>query len=154
MNTSLIFVVEDDSWYADLLEYNLKLNPDYVVEKFSNAEDCIKNLYKLPIAITLDYSLPGCTGGEALRDGLGFDVGRRLEHVGGVALAQNIGGAHGPQNVALKRCHGVVRACSVDARVALVAVAADDVTVRDAVLVDRDAVDGDISGGVAVHARV
>jgi len=66
MNTSLIFVVEDDSWYADLLEYNLKLNPDYVVEKFSNAEDCIKNLYKLPIAITLDYSLPGCTGGEAL----------------------------------------------------------------------------------------
>ena len=66
MSTSLIFVVEDDSWYADLLEYNLKLNPDYVVEKFTNAEDCIKNLYKLPIAITLDYSLPGCTGGEAL----------------------------------------------------------------------------------------
>ena len=66
MSTSLIFVVEDDSWYADLLEYNLKLNPDYVVEKFTNAEDCIKNLYKLPIAITLDFSLPGCTGGEAL----------------------------------------------------------------------------------------
>jgi two-component system, NtrC family, response regulator AtoC len=66
MNTSLIFIVEDDSWYADLLEYNLKLNPDYIVEKFSNAEDCFKNLYKLPMAITLDYSLPGCTGGEAL----------------------------------------------------------------------------------------
>lgn len=66
MNTSLIFVVEDDSWYADLLEYNLKLNPDYLIEKFSNAEDCLKNLYKQPMAITLDYSLPGCTGGEAL----------------------------------------------------------------------------------------
>lgn len=66
MNTSLIFVVEDDSWYADLLEYNLKLNPDYEVEKFSNAEDCLKNLYKQPMAISLDYSLPGCTGGEAL----------------------------------------------------------------------------------------
>ncbi|MFA5972051.1 MAG: sigma-54 dependent transcriptional regulator [Lentimicrobiaceae bacterium] len=66
MNKSLIFIVEDDAWYADLLEYNLKLNPDYEVEKFSNAEDCLKNLYKQPLAVTLDYSLPGCTGGEAL----------------------------------------------------------------------------------------
>ncbi len=65
MSTSLIFVVEDDAWYADLLEYNLKLNPDYAVEKYSNAEDCFKNLYKQPMAITLDFSLPGCTGGEA-----------------------------------------------------------------------------------------
>jgi DNA-binding NtrC family response regulator len=66
MSTSLIFIVEDDSWYADLLEFNLKMNPDYEIEKFSNAEDCFKNLYKRPMAITLDYSLPGCTGGEAL----------------------------------------------------------------------------------------
>jgi two-component system, NtrC family, response regulator AtoC len=66
MSKSLIFIVEDDSWYADLLEYNLKLNSEYEVEKFLNAEDCLQNLYKLPMAITLDYSLPGCTGGEAL----------------------------------------------------------------------------------------
>jgi DNA-binding NtrC family response regulator len=66
MSTSLIFIVEDDAWYADLLEYNLKMNPDYQVEKFSNAEDCFQNLYKRPMAITLDYSLPGCSGGEAL----------------------------------------------------------------------------------------
>jgi len=66
MSKSLIFIVEDDSWYADLLEYNLKLNSEYEVEKFLNAEDCLQNLYKRPMAITLDYSLPGCTGGEAL----------------------------------------------------------------------------------------
>ncbi len=66
MGPLLIFIVEDDAWYADLLEYNLKMNPDYEVEKFSNAEDCLLNLYKRPMAITLDYSLPGCTGGEAL----------------------------------------------------------------------------------------
>lgn len=66
MSKSLIFIVEDDSWYADLLEYNLKLNSEYEVEKFINAEDCLQNLYKRPMAITLDYSLPGCTGGEAL----------------------------------------------------------------------------------------
>lgn len=66
MSTSLIFIVEDDAWYADLLEFNLKMNPDYEVEKFPNAEDCLKNLHKRPMAITLDYSLPGLTGGEAL----------------------------------------------------------------------------------------
>lgn len=66
MSTSLIFIVDDDAWYADLLEYNLKMNPDYVIEKFVSAEDCLKNLYKQPMAITLDYSLPGYTGGEAL----------------------------------------------------------------------------------------
>jgi len=66
MSKSLIFIVDDDSWYADLLEYNLKLNPDYEIEKFLNAEACIQNLYKRPMAITLDYSLPGYSGGEAL----------------------------------------------------------------------------------------
>jgi two-component system, NtrC family, response regulator AtoC len=66
MSTSLIFIVEDDAWYADLLEYNLKLNSEYEVEKFLNAEDCFQNLHKNPMAITLDYSLPGISGGEAL----------------------------------------------------------------------------------------
>ena len=66
MNSSLVFIVEDDTWYADLLEYNLKLNSDLIVEKFTHAEDCFKNLYTKPMAITLDYSLPGCTGREAL----------------------------------------------------------------------------------------
>jgi DNA-binding NtrC family response regulator len=66
MATSLIFIVEDDAWYADLLEYNLKMNSEYEIEKFSSAEACFQNLYKRPMAITLDYSLPGCTGGEAL----------------------------------------------------------------------------------------
>jgi DNA-binding NtrC family response regulator len=66
MNTSQIFIVDDDAWYADLLEYNIKMNPDYEVEKFSNAEDCLLNLYKQPMAITLDYSMPGLSGQEAL----------------------------------------------------------------------------------------
>ena len=59
MKSSLIFIVEDDAWYADLLEYNLKMNPDYTIEKFTNAEDCLQNLYKQPMAITLDYRCRG-----------------------------------------------------------------------------------------------
>lgn len=57
-----IFVVEDDPWFADIIEYHLLLNPENEVEKFTTAEDCLKNLYKNPSVITLDYSLPDMKG--------------------------------------------------------------------------------------------
>jgi len=61
-----IFVVDDDRWYADILEYQLLLNPDYEVEKYYTAKDCLKNLYKKPSLITLDFSLPDMDGNEVL----------------------------------------------------------------------------------------
>ncbi len=61
-----IFVVEDDPWYADILEYQLSLNPDYEVEKYYTAKECLKNLYKKPSLITLDFSLPDMDGNEVL----------------------------------------------------------------------------------------
>ncbi len=61
-----IFIVEDDSWYADILEYHLLLNPDFTVEKFSNGKDCLQNLYQKPQLITLDYSLPDMKGRDVL----------------------------------------------------------------------------------------
>lgn len=62
-----IFVVEDDLWYADILEYNLQLNPDYEVEKYGSGKECIQNLYKNPSVITLDYALPDMQGEEVLK---------------------------------------------------------------------------------------
>jgi DNA-binding NtrC family response regulator len=62
-----IFIVEDDPFYQNLLEYNLSMNPDFELEKFSSAKDCINNLYKNPDVVTLDFSLPDMTGIEALR---------------------------------------------------------------------------------------
>lgn len=58
-----IFIVDDDLLYAEILEYHLSLNPDYEVEKFVTGKDFLKNLYKAPDIVTLDYSLPdlGCT---------------------------------------------------------------------------------------------
>lgn len=53
-----ISIVEDNEWYADLLEYHLQLNPDYSVSKYFTGEDLLKNLHKKPDVITLDYSLP------------------------------------------------------------------------------------------------
>ncbi len=57
-----IFIVEDDSWYGEILEYHLSLNPDYSITCFKSGKDCLENLYKNPDIITIDYSLPDFTG--------------------------------------------------------------------------------------------
>lgn len=62
-----IFIVEDDSWYADLLKYHLTLNPEYEVEVFYNGRDCLSNLHKRPSVITVDYSLPDMKGSELMK---------------------------------------------------------------------------------------
>jgi DNA-binding NtrC family response regulator len=62
-----VFVVEDDEFYSEVLEYHLSMNPDVTVTKFNNAKDFLNNLDKNPGAITLDYSLPDMAGEEVLR---------------------------------------------------------------------------------------
>lgn len=62
-----IFIVEDDLWYSEVLEYLLKLNPEYEVEKFTTGQECLDNLHRQPDIITLDYSLDDMNGGEVLK---------------------------------------------------------------------------------------
>jgi DNA-binding NtrC family response regulator len=66
MNLS-IFIVEDDTWYGELLEYHLSSNPDYQINRYQSGKECLSNLYKNPDIITLDYSLPDGTGAEILK---------------------------------------------------------------------------------------
>ena len=61
-----VFVVEDDQFYSEVLEYHLSLNPDLSVTTFSTAKEFLKNLDKNPGVITLDYSLPDMDGKEVL----------------------------------------------------------------------------------------
>jgi len=67
MNTFKIFIVEDDKWYGELLHHHLSLNPEYEIEIFESGHDCLKNLYKKPSVITLDYSLPDIKGAVLLK---------------------------------------------------------------------------------------
>ena len=57
-----IFIVEDDPWYGEILEYHLSLNEDYVITRFTTGKECLANLHKKPDLITIDFSLPDFTG--------------------------------------------------------------------------------------------
>lgn len=62
MDSFRIFIVEDDRLYGEMLKYHLSLNPDYEIELFKNGGDFLKNLYKNPSVVSLDYSLPDMSG--------------------------------------------------------------------------------------------
>jgi len=62
-----IFVVEDDEWYCNFLEYNLKLNEENTVKKFHTAKSFLSALHEKPDVITLDYSLPDIDAEAVLR---------------------------------------------------------------------------------------
>jgi two-component system, NtrC family, response regulator AtoC len=62
MQPFTIFIVEDDPWYGEILDYHLSLNPDYNIRKFTNAKDLLNNLYLKPDLVTIDFSLPDMTG--------------------------------------------------------------------------------------------
>ncbi|NDC30476.1 MAG: sigma-54-dependent Fis family transcriptional regulator [Bacteroidetes bacterium] len=66
-DTYEIFVVEDDKWYNNFLQYVISLNPEYSVRTFFNAKDCLDNLYLKPKLITVDYSMPDMNGTELIR---------------------------------------------------------------------------------------
>lgn len=57
-----IFIVEDDPWYGEILEYHLSLNEDYLITRFTTGRECLANLHKKPDLITIDFSLPDYTG--------------------------------------------------------------------------------------------
>ncbi|WP_426493418.1 sigma-54-dependent transcriptional regulator [Hymenobacter sp. 102] len=62
-----IFIVEDNAWYGELLEYKLAQNPDYSIRRFTTAQACLSSLSERPDIITLDYSLPDGKGDQVLQ---------------------------------------------------------------------------------------
>ncbi len=58
-----IFIVEDDSEYAEFIKAKLRRN--YKIYAFENAEDCLVSLKSIiPDVLVLDYYLPGMSGIE------------------------------------------------------------------------------------------
>ncbi len=67
MSSFKIFVVEDDPLYGEMLKYHLSLNPDNEVIRFESGSECLKNLYKGPSLVSLDFSLPDMSGFDVIK---------------------------------------------------------------------------------------
>lgn len=67
MSVFRIFIVDDDPWYSEILEYHLSLNPDFEIYKFESGKECLANLHLKPDLLTIDYSLGDTTGEELLK---------------------------------------------------------------------------------------
>ncbi|MDW3646308.1 MAG: sigma-54 dependent transcriptional regulator [Bacteroidia bacterium] len=61
-----IFIVEDDPFFANLIEFVLEQNPDNEVRKFETGQAVLDQLHLHPDVISLDYSLPDMNGRDLL----------------------------------------------------------------------------------------
>lgn len=59
MSEKLIFFVDDEPMFINLLEYTFKCRDGYTTKTFNNGEECIKNLPLNPDLVVVDYFLSG-----------------------------------------------------------------------------------------------
>ena len=68
-----IFIVEDEPFFANLINYDLEANYYKGIKVFFTGEECIENLHLKPKVVILDHSLPGMSGLEVLQQIKTFD---------------------------------------------------------------------------------
>ncbi len=88
-----IFILEDDVWYGSMLQHYLSFNPDYEVRRFETSAAFFAALHENPQVVTLDYSLPDCDGGEALKKIKAYNSNTQVVIISGqedVATAINL----------------------------------------------------------------
>ena len=66
MEAFTIYLVEDDPFYGHLLKHHLEMNPDYGVELYATARECLRELYRKPDIVCVDYGLPDMNGATLL----------------------------------------------------------------------------------------
>ena len=74
MDDKLIFFVDDEQMFLNLLEYTFKCKNGYNTKSFSSGEDCIANLYLNPDLVVIDFFL---STSDAMMTGM--DVVRKIK---------------------------------------------------------------------------
>lgn len=62
----LVFIVEDDQLYADILNNQLQLHPDITTKKIKTGGELLAMMHLQPDVISLDYSLPDYNGDKLM----------------------------------------------------------------------------------------
>jgi len=65
MSQKHIFIVDDNEMFNSMLKDHLSENPAFQISSFGTGEECLKNLYKNPDLIILDYYLNDIYGEAA-----------------------------------------------------------------------------------------
>lgn len=73
MDVFSVFIVEDDPFYGNLLQYHLSLNPNYKVTLFDSATACLSQLHQKPDVVCIDFGLPDMKGDVLLKKLYEFD---------------------------------------------------------------------------------
>ncbi len=68
-----IFIVEDEPFFANLINYDLEANYYDGIRVFFTGEECVENLKLKPRVVILDHRLPGMSGLEVLQKIKSFD---------------------------------------------------------------------------------
>ena len=76
MTDKLIFFVDDELMFINLLEYTFKCRNGYNIKTFSSGEACIEQLHMRPDLVVVDFFL---YGGESQMTGL--DVVKKVKEV-------------------------------------------------------------------------
>jgi two-component system, NtrC family, response regulator AtoC len=63
-----VFLVEDNEFYALMLDQGIREQLNYRVIPFVSGEACIENLYLDPDVVILDFSLTGMNGLDTLKE--------------------------------------------------------------------------------------
>jgi len=75
MANKLIFFVDDEPMFINLMEYTFKCRSEYTVQAFGNGTDCLNNMYQNPDLVVVDFYL-NCE--DAMT---GMDLVRKIKEI-------------------------------------------------------------------------
>jgi DNA-binding response OmpR family regulator len=94
-----IFIVEDEPFFANLINYDLEANYYDGIKVFFNGEEAVDNLKLNPRVVILDHSLPGMSGLDVLQKIKAYDPNIHVIFLSGqtgadIAISAFKNGAH------------------------------------------------------------
>ena len=80
MADKLIFFVDDEPMFINLMEYTFKCRSGYAVQTFGNGENCLEHMYLNPDLVVVDFFLGGADSMT------GMDLAKKIREINPATL--------------------------------------------------------------------